>query len=501
MAKIKLTSQSHSVKQKAAGQHRIKSKANSKKNQSSAANKMWGGHFTNGPAELMAKINECIEIDKRLYAEDIAGSRAHADMLAKCGILSAKDNVAIKKGLTAILSEIENGKFIFKTELEDVHMNVEHRLSELIGEAAGRLHTARSRNDQIATDLRLWTRSAIQKSVALTLKLQKTLAQKALQHADTIMPGYTHLQPAQPITFGHHLLAYVEMLSRDAGRLMDAGKRMNEMPLGAAALAGTSYPIDRNYTAKALGFSAPMANSLDAVSARDFILEFMAAASILAVHLSRLAEEIIIWMSEGFKFIALPESFTTGSSIMPQKRNPDAAELIRAKSAACAGTFQQGLMAYKGLPLAYNKDFQEFKAPLVRCADELELILAVMDGMIDALQPLSENMAAATQKGFLTATDLADWLVQSLNIPFRQAHHITGQLVRMAEQKNCRLDELSLPELQKVEPRINKSVYIALNPQTAVDRRTSFGGTAPRNVRIAATKWLKQLSKPGKKQL
>lgn len=463
------------------------------KNAGPQANAMWGGHYASGPAAVMAQINECLATDKRLYAEDIAASQAHAAMLAACGILTAKDHRAIRDGLEKILKEIEGGAFEFSAALEDIHMNIESRLATLIGDAAGRLHTARSRNDQVATDLRLWTRNAADRCMDLLRGLQRALAEQAARHAATLMPGYTHLQPAQPITFGHHLLAYVEMFDRDAGRFADARRRMNESPLGAAALAGTSFPIDRHHTAKALGFDRPMANSLDAVSDRDFALEFMSAASIAAMHLSRLAEEIVLWASDAFRFVALSENFTTGSSIMPQKRNPDAAELIRAKSAACAAALNQTLMLMKGLPLAYNKDMQESKPPVLKAADELEIMLAAMTGMIRDMQPNAANMQAATARGFLTATDLADWLVQALNMPFRQAHHVTGRLVRLAETASCRLDELDLATLQSVEPRLTKEIYAVLAPETAIARRASFGGTAPKLVKAAAAKWLKAL--------
>ncbi len=457
------------------------------------ANAMWGGHYKNGPAEVMARINECLDADKLLYLQDIAASQAHAAMLAKCGIISAKDAQAIRKGLEKIFHEIQSGKFTFKTELEDIHMNVESRLAELIGDAAGRLHTARSRNDQVATDLRMWVRDAIDRIDDLLGDLQAALVDQADKHAATMMPGFTHLQPAQPVTFGHHLLAYVEMFGRDRGRFADARARLNECPLGAAALAGTSYPIDRNMTAKALGFDRPMANSMDAVASRDYALEFLSAASICGVHLSRFAEELIIWASDAFGFIKLSEAFTTGSSIMPQKRNPDAAELIRAKSGTLFGALTQLTMLMKGLPLTYNKDLQDSKPPVIKAADELEMMLAAMTGMVRDMKANVDAMKAATARGFLTATDLADALVRNFNVPFRKAHHITGQVVRLAETKNCRLDELKLADMKKIEPRLDNSIYDVLKPEKAVMSRTSLGGTAPKLVKAEAKRWRKRL--------
>lgn len=447
-----------------------------------AANKMWGGHYVSGPAEVMARINECIAVDKRLYAEDIAASDAHAAMLGATGIISAKDAKDIRRGLAIILKEIEGGKFAFSAALEDIHMNVESRLAELIGDAAGRLHTARSRNDQVATDLRLWTRNAIDRIDVALRDLQGALLDKAEENSGTLMPGFTHVQPAQPVTFGHHLLAYVEMFWRDRGRFEDARKRMNECPLGAAALAGTSFPIDRFHTAKALGFDRPMANSLDAVSDRDFAMEFLNDAAIVGIHLSRLSEEIVIWSNPAFGFVKLSEAFTTGSSIMPQKRNPDAAELIRGKAGTLTGAAVRLQMLMKGLPLSYNRDFQDSKPPVIEAADELELMLAVMIGMMRDIRADKDAMLAATARGFLTATDLADWLVQNLNMPFRQAHHVTGKIVRLAEDGACRLDELELADLQAVEPRLTADIYSVLSPKTAVARRTSYGGTAPKLV-------------------
>jgi len=441
----------------------------------------------------MARINECLAIDKRLYAEDIAGSLAHAQMLGDCGILSAKDVKAIQKGLKQVLKEIEGGTFTFKSELEDIHMNVEQRLADLIGDAAGRLHTARSRNDQVATDMRLWTRSAIDRVMIQLHGLQVALVAQAEQHAATIMPGFTHLQPAQPVTFGHHLLAYTEMFSRDAGRFADARERMNECPLGAAALAGTSFPTNREQTAKALGFNGPMRNSIDAVSDRDFAMEYLAAANITAIHLSRLAEEMVLWTSDAFRFVKLSQAFTTGSSIMPQKRNPDAAELIRAKAGTITGQNIQLLTLMKGLPLTYNKDMQESKPPVMKAADEIEMMLAAMTGMIRDMTANVDVMKEATQRGYLTATDLADWLVRTLGLPFRKAHHVTGRIVVLAETRNCRLDELSLAEMQSVEPKLTRAIFEVLKPESAVKSRTSLGGTAPKNVAAEVKRWKKKL--------
>ncbi len=470
-----------------------KKKKGSAQSAQSSANSMWGGHFTRGPAEAMARINECLDADKRLYAEDIAASKAHAAMLAARGIISRKDAEDIRRGLDAIQREIESGKFVFSAELEDIHMNVESRLAALIGDAAGRLHTGRSRNDQVAVDLRLWTRNAVDAADAGLLALQKALVAQAEIHSATLMPGFTHLQTAQPVTFGHHLLAYVEMFARDRGRFADARARMNESPLGAAALAGTSFPIDRAMTARELGFDRPMANSMDAVSDRDFALEFLSAASITGIHLSRLAEEIIIWMSAGFRFVALSEAFTTGSSIMPQKRNPDAAELIRAKAAALAGAFTHMAMLVKGLPLAYNKDLQDTKPPLMRAADELMMSLEAMAGMVADMRAIPDNMREAAGEGFITATDLADWLVRALGMPFRQAHHTVGKLVKIAEGKGCRLEDLSLAEMRGVERGISAEVYACLKPEKAISSRRSIGGTAPDLVLAQARKWKKRL--------
>ncbi|WP_133611990.1 argininosuccinate lyase [Dongia mobilis] len=454
--------------------------------QQDAANQMWGGRFAAGPAAIMQQINASIGVDKRLYAEDIQGSLAHAAMLVAQGIISETDGAAIAKGLHQVKAEIEAGNFEFKTALEDIHMNVEQRLKDLIGEPAGRLHTARSRNDQVATDFKLWVRRACDEVAGETRALVAALIDRAEAEAATVMPGYTHLQPAQPVTFGHHLLAYVEMLGRDLGRLGDARKRLNESPLGSAALAGTTFPIDRQMTAQALGFDRPAANSLDAVSDRDFALEYLAALSILAVHLSRLAEEIVIWMSEGFRFIRLSDAFTTGSSIMPQKKNPDAAELVRAKAGEVIGLMVQLLIILKGLALTYGKDMQDDKAPTFAATDTVLLSLAAMTGMVRDLTPNRERMRDACERGFLTATDLADWLVRALGMPFREAHHVTGSLVKLAEDQGKGLADLGLAQMQAIEPRITDAVYAVLSIENSVAARKSEGGTAPERVREAA---------------
>jgi argininosuccinate lyase len=450
------------------------------------ANSVWGGRFAAGPAEIMRRINASIDFDKRLYAEDIAGSKAHCAMLVAQNILSPEDGAAIIEGLEQIRSEIESGSFVFSAELEDVHMNIEARLAELIGPAAGRLHTARSRNDQVATDLRLWLRGAIDRLDLAMRDLQQALIDRAEAEAATVMPGYTHLQIAQPVTLGHHLLAYVEMLGRDRGRLADCRRRLNECPLGAAALAGTSFTIDRHATAAALGFDRPAANSLDAVSDRDFAIEFLAAAAITGMHLSRFTEEIVTWCSGEFGFIGLSDAFTTGSSIMPQKRNPDAAELVRAKTGRLNGSLVALLTVMKGLPLAYGKDMQEDKIPVFEAVDALDLCLAATAGMVRDMRPRRERLRAAAEQGFATATDLADWLVRAAGLPFRRAHHATGQIVKRAEALGCTLAELPLAELQAVEPTITDAVYDVLDPAQSVASRTSFGGTAPKRVRIAA---------------
>src|SRR5271169_4018520 len=451
----------------------------------SAANAQWGGRFTGGPAEIMRRINASIGFDQRLWAEDIAGSKAHCAMLVAQNILSPQDGAAIATGLDQIRAEIESAHFAFSDAHEDIHMNVEARLAELIGPAAGRLHTARSRNDQVATDLRLWLRGAIDRLNVAMRDLQQALIDRAEAETGTVMPGYTHLQIAQPVTLGHHLLAYVEMLGRDRGRLADCRRRLNECPLGAAALAGTSFPIDRHATAAALGFDRPAANSLDAVSDRDFAIEFLAAAAIAGMHLSRFAEEIVTWCSGAFGFIGLSDAFTTGSSIMPQKRNPDAAELVRAKTGRLNGSLVALLTVMKGLPLAYGKDMQEDKVPVFEAADTLELCLAATTGMVRDLLPDRQRLREAAGRGFATATDLADWLVRVAGLPFRQAHHATGQIVRRAEALGCGLAELPLGELQAAEPAISPAVYDVLDPDRSVASRVSFGGTAPESVRGA----------------
>ena len=456
-------------------------------------NKMWGGRFQSGPDAIMEEINASIGFDKRLFAQDIAGSKAHAAMLAKQGIISKSDAAEIRRGLDQVQGEIDNGNFNFSRSLEDIHLNVESRLKELIGPAAGRLHTARSRNDQVALDFRLYVRDTIDHLDGQLQDLQKALAGKALAHAATIMPGFTHLQVAQPVTFGHHCLAYVEMLARDRSRLADARKRMNESPLGAAALAGTSFPIDRHETAKALGFDRPTRNSLDSVGDRDFVLETLSACAIAAVHLSRLAEEIVIWSTAQFRFVKLSDKFTTGSSIMPQKRNPDAAELVRAKPGRIIGALTALLVVMKGLPLTYSKDMQEDKEPAFDAFDSLSLAIAAMTGMVQDMVPSEKDMRTAAASGFSTATDLADWLVRTLKIPFREAHHVTGSLVAAAESKGCDLPQLPLADMQAVEPRITRDVYKVLTVEASVASRVSFGGTAPANVKREAKRWLKLL--------
>ncbi|MEQ8267081.1 MAG: argininosuccinate lyase [Parvibaculum sp.] len=459
------------------------------------SNKMWGGRFGEGPDRIMEEINASIGFDQRFFAQDIRGSKAHCRMLAETGIISSEDAGKIVAGLDVVLAEIEGGKFIFKRELEDIHMNVESRLADLIGAAAGRLHTARSRNDQVATDFKLYIRDTIDHLDEQLAALQHALIDKAETHADTIMPGFTHLQTAQPVTFGHHCLAYAEMAGRDRGRLADARRRLNESPLGAAALAGTSFPIDRHRTAADLGFDGPTRNSLDSVSDRDFVLETLSAAAIAATHLSRLAEEIVIWSTPGFDFVRLPDSFTTGSSIMPQKRNPDAAELVRAKSGRVIGALTSLLIVMKGLPLAYSKDMQEDKEAAFDALDALSLSLAAMTGMVTTLTVNEKAMRAAASRGFSTATDLADWLVRTLNLPFRQAHHVTGALVAKAEKKGTDLDGLSLDEMREVEPGITDEVYSVLGVDNSVASRTSFGGTAPDNVRAAVRWWRNELGR------
>lgn len=456
---------------------------------SKAANSMWGGRFASSPSALMEAINASIGFDRRMSKQDIDGSIAHSAMLAEQGIITAEDRDAIHEGLRQVLEEIESGAFAFSTALEDIHMNVESRLKEIIGEPAGRLHTARSRNDQVALDVRLWTRDAHDRTDSQLTRLLSGLLAKAEAHAGTIMPGFTHLQSAQPVTFGHHLMAYVEMFGRDRSRIRDSRARLNESPLGAAALAGTSFPIDREMTARALGFDGPTRNSLDSVADRDAVLEFLAAASICAVHLSRLAEEIVIWMSAPFGFVRLPDRWTTGSSIMPQKRNPDAAELVRGKAGRIFGALQAVLTMMKGLPLTYSKDMQEDKEQLFNAADTLEIALAALTGMVQDLEPVPERMAALAGAGYSTATDLADWLVRTLDMPFRDAHHATGRIVAEAERRGSGLEELPLEAMQGVEPRITAAIYAVLGVENSVRSRTSFGGTSPAQVARQVAWW------------
>jgi argininosuccinate lyase len=450
---------------------------------------MWGGRFAAGPDAIMEAINASIGFDKRMAAQDIAGSRAHAAMLAATGILTDSDAEAIREGLLTILSEIEEGKFEFSAALEDIHMNVEARLKDLIGEPAGRLHTGRSRNDQVATDFKLWVRDQLDAADEGLQALIRALLAQAEAGADWVMPGFTHLQTAQPVTWGHHMMAYVEMFGRDLSRFRDARKRMNECPLGAAALAGTSFPIDRDMTAEALGFDRPAANSLDAVSDRDFALEFMGAASICAMHLSRFAEELVIWSSAQFRFVALSDRFSTGSSIMPQKKNPDAAELIRAKVGRIFGANTALMIVMKGLPLAYSKDMQEDKEQVFDAADNLMLALAAMTGMVGDMTAERENLAAAAGSGFSTATDLADWLVRVPNLPFRDAHHVTGTLVAMAEAQGCDLPDLTLEQMQSVHAEITQDIFDVLGVDNSVNSRMSYGGTAPAQVRAQVERW------------
>ena len=460
-----------------------------------SSNQMWGGRFASGPAAIMEEINASIDFDKKLYKEDIKGSSAHAAMLAAQGIISAADYDEIEKGLKTILAEIESGKFVFSRKLEDIHMNIEARLAELIGPAAGRLHTARSRNDQVALDFRLWVREETDKTIQSIRHLIETLLDRADQEVETLMPGFTHLQVAQPITLGHHLMAYVEMFGRDLSRMHDARERMNESPLGAAALAGTSFPTDRFMTAKALGFREPTRNSIDSVSDRDFALEFLSSTAICAIHLSRLAEEIVIWSTAQFNFIHLPDSFSTGSSIMPQKKNPDAAELVRAKTGRINGSLIALLTIMKGLPLAYSKDMQEDKEQVFDAAQSLELSLAAMAGMIGDLEVNRDVMKKAAGSGYSTATDLADWLVRKLGLPFREAHHITGHAVALAEKKKCNLSDLTLEDLKTVYPDITEDVFDVLSVEKSVQSRKSYGGTAPQEVRRQIDYWKKRLAK------
>ncbi|MEM9732050.1 MAG: argininosuccinate lyase [Pseudomonadota bacterium] len=461
--------------------------------QSSNKSQMWGGRFAAGPDAIMEEINASIGFDQKMAAQDIAGSRTHAKMLHDVGILMAEDHKAIDDGLTTILGEIEGGTFTFSTALEDIHMNVESRLSDLIGPAAGRLHTARSRNDQVAVDFRLWVRDRTDATIAQIENLMGVFLTRAEEHAETLMPGFTHLQTAQPVTFGHHCMAYVEMLARDLSRFKDARTRMNESPLGAAALAGTGFPIDRHATAKALGFDSPTRNSLDSVSDRDFALEFLTAAAICATHLSRLAEEIVLWSTPQFAFIRLSDKFSTGSSIMPQKRNPDAAELVRGKVGRINGSLIGMLTVLKGLPLTYSKDMQEDKEGVFDAAETLELCLAAMGGMVTDLAVNKSAMAAAAGSGYSTATDLADWLVREVNMPFRDAHHVTGSAVALAEKKGCDLADLSLEELQAIHGDITQAVFDVLTVEASVHSRQSFGGTSPVRVREQIAWWRERL--------
>ena len=458
-------------------------------------NTMWGGRFTGATATLMEEINASIDFDKKLYRQDIIASQAHARMLGRQGIITADDARTITDGLDQILSEIEAGTFTFSRALEDIHLNIENRLTDLIGPTAGRLHTARSRNDQVATDLKLWIRDAIDQLDGEIAGLQLALANRAAETAGMVMPGYTHLRSAQPVTFGHHLLAYVEMLARDRSRFADARRRLNESPLGAAALAGTSFPIDRDGTAEELGFDRPAANSLDAVSDRDFAVEALAAASLCAIHLSRLGEEIVIWSSAEFGFIRLSDAFSTGSSIMPQKRNPDAAELVRAKSGRVIGALNAMMIVLKGLPLAYQKDMQEDKEQVFAALETLSLCLAAMTGMISDFTPNASAMRKAAGAGFSTATDVADWLVRRLEMPFREAHHITGRIVADAEARGVALDTMTLEAMQAIEPRITADIFDVLGVDKSVASRTSYGGTAPANVQTAAAAWVSRLKR------
>lgn len=454
---------------------------------------MWGGRFAATPSEVMQEINVSLDVDRRMAEEDIAGSRAHADMLAEMGILSGADNEAIQSGLDVIVAEIREGQFPFRRDLEDIHMNVEARLKDLIGDPAGRLHTARSRNDQVVTGFRLWTRRALEESIGLVTRLQAALVARADEHAATLMPGFTHLQTAQPVTLGHHLLAYVEMAERDRTRFEDCAYRLNECPLGAAALAGTGFPIDRDMTAEALGFARPMANSLDAVASRDFALEALGCLSIAATHLSRLAEEIVLWTSPQFAFAALPDAWSTGSSIMPQKRNPDAAELVRAKAALITGLFAALQGAVKALPLAYAKDLQDDKRLTFEAFDTYNLCVRAMTGMVETLAFMPDAMLAAAGRSFSTATDLADWLVRELGLPFREAHHVTGAIVRRAEAKGTGLASLPLADMQAVNAGITAAVFDVLTVEASASSRTSYGGTSPVRVREQVAQWKMRL--------
>lgn len=458
-----------------------------------SSNTMWGGRFAGGPAKVMEKINASIGFDQRFFEQDIRGSIAHATMLADQGILTRDDLAAITGGLNTILGEIREGRFEFSAALEDIHMNVENRLRELIGDAAGRLHTARSRNDQVATDFKLWIRDTLDNIDGMLADLQKALLDQAERHAETVMPGFTHLQVAQPVTFGHHLMAYVEMTGRDRDRFAETRRRLNESPLGSAALAGTSFPIDRDATAAALGFDRPTANSLDAVSDRDFALDFLHAANVCAMHLSRLSEELVIWSSAQFGFVKLSDAFSTGSSIMPQKRNPDAAELVKAKIGRVTGAYVALTSVMKGLPMAYGKDMQEDKEAVFDAADTIELSITAMTGMIADLLPNEAALRNAASQGFATATDFADWLVQNLDTPFRDAHHATGAAVKMAEDRGCDLGDLPLADLQTIVPELTEAVFDALTVERAVHGRNSYGGTAPAQVRAQVARWREML--------
>ncbi|WP_269931178.1 argininosuccinate lyase [Aminobacter sp. HY435] len=460
-----------------------------------ASNQMWGGRFASGPAAIMEAINASIGFDKKLYAQDIRGSVAHSEMLASTGIISSEDQQKIAHGLNTILREIEDGKFAFSTRLEDIHMNIEARLADLIGPSAGRLHTARSRNDQVAVDFRLWVKDEFHRVAEALKGLIAAFLERAEQHASTVMPGFTHLQTAQPVTFGHHCMAYVEMFARDLSRVRDAIERMNESPLGAAALAGTGFPIDRFQTAKALGFREPTRNSLDSVSDRDYALEFLSVAAICATHLSRLAEEIVIWSTPQFGFVRLSDSFSTGSSIMPQKKNPDAAELVRAKTGRVNGHLVGLLTVMKGLPLTYSKDMQEDKEAVFDAAETLDLMLAAMTGMVGDMTINDQAMKKAAGSGYSTATDLADWLVRTLGMPFREAHHVTGRAVALAESKKVGLEKLALEDLQSINPGITEDIFSVLSVQNSVKSRTSFGGTAPAEVKKQIRYWKKRLAK------
>ena len=461
---------------------------NDKLKKNTPVNTIWGGRFSEGPSEIMEHINASIDFDKRMYTQDIAASKAHAIMLADQNIISTEDCKKITKGLNQISDEINAGKFEFKRSLEDIHMNIESRLTEIIGDPAGKLHTARSRNDQVATDFKLWVREELNELDNSLKSLQETFINRAEEHSSTILPGFTHMQPAQPVTLGHHLLSYVEMIGRDRGRIKDCRKRLNENPLGSGALAGTSFPIDRDATTSALNFDQPTSNSLDAVSDRDFALEYLSLASILSVHLSRLAEEIVIWASPPFNFINLPDSFSTGSSMLPQKRNPDAAELVRAKSGRVIGNLTGLLVTLKSLPLSYSKDMQEDKEPVFDTADTLALTTVTMANMLNEVTFNADKMLTVAKNTNSSAIDLADWLVRELGLPFREAHYISGKIVKLSEERNLRLEELSLADMQGVEPNITAAVFDSLDIEKALNARKSFGGPAPKNVKDACAK-------------